>query len=174
MYSFVELINNCIDFTLKSLSDVNEKTIEALQTRGASHLVRSLEMIQFQKAILAIGVFSIFEASLQDGLRCTNGFDTAKEILDNEGEYNIKDRFDNYILAINVLKHGRGRSYDTLVAKVQSLPFKVRMPCDSFFQEGNVSEISTLVQVDDTFVRNCNSIICAVSEVIQRTHPEFY
>jgi len=173
MFSFIELINNCINFQLNSLNTVYEKISEALQTSGASHLVRGLEMIQFQKSIFVIGIFSILESYLQEVLGCANGFEEAKKILDEESEPVIKGSFDNYLLAINVLKHGRGRSYDILITKAQTLPYRVRMPDESFFLEGDVSELSTLIQVDDTFVRNCGGIICSVAEVIQRKHPEF-
>ena len=174
MHSFSELVDRCAVFTIDALSEANEKTIEALQTSGATSLVKTLQMIQLQKTIFAVGMFSIFEANLQEGLSCINGFDNAKKILDNEGELNIKARFDNLILAINVLKHGRGRSYDILVANANSLPFRIKLPNESFFFEGDVSEVSTLVQVDDSFVQLCGDIIREVSVVIQRVHSEFF
>jgi hypothetical protein len=37
------------------------------------------------------------------------------------GELALKERFSEFQLAVNVLKHGRGRSYDALVAKAGSL-----------------------------------------------------
>ena len=106
MHSFTELVDRCAIFTIKNLNTVNEKTIESLQTSSATSLVKTLQMIQLQKTIFAVGMFSIFEAILQEGLNCTNGFDEAKKILDEEGELDIKLKFDNLILAINVLKHG--------------------------------------------------------------------
>ena len=39
--------------------------------------------------------------------------------------------------------------------------------------EGNVSEVSTLIEVNDAFVQCCADVIKDVSEVIQRVHPEF-
>ena len=133
MHNFTELIDRCAVFTVETLSKTNEKTIEALQTSGATSLVKTLQMIQLQKAIFAVGMFSVFEANLQESLSCTNGFDKAKKILEDEGELDIKVRFDNHILAINVLKHGCGRSYDALVANAKSLPFRIKLPNESFF-----------------------------------------
>lgn len=173
MHSFTELVDRCATFTLETLREANERTIEALQTSGATSLVKTLQMIQLQKAILAVGMFSIFEASLQEGLICSNGFGEAIKILDDEGELDIKERFDDLILAINVLKHGRGRSYDALVAKAEALPFRVRLSDESFFFEGDVSEVSTLVAVNDAFVKCCSDVISDVSRVIRRVHPEF-
>jgi hypothetical protein len=173
MHSFTELVDRCVTFTLKTLREANERTIEALETNGATSLVKTLQMIQLQKAILAVGMFSIFEASLQDGLGCANGFDEAKRILDDEGELDTKERFEDLYLAVNVLKHGRGRSYDALVSEAKTLPFRIKLPDESFFFEGDVSEVSTLVEVDDAFVQHCGNVITDVSEVIRRVRPEF-
>lgn len=173
MHSFTELVDRCATFTLETLREPNEKTIEALQTSGSTTLVKALQMIKLQKAILAVGMFSIFEASLQEGLRCINGFDEAKRILDDEGELDIKERFDDLFLAVNVLKHGRGRSYNALVAKAGALPFRIKLPDESFFSEGDVPEVSTLVEVDDAFVQRCGHVISDVSGVIRRVRPEF-
>lgn len=173
MHSFTELVDRCAAFTIDTLGKANEKTIEALQTSGATSLVKTLQMIQLQKTIFAVGMFSIYEANLQEGLGCTNGFDEAKKILDDEGELDIKSRFENLILAINVLKHGRGRSYDVLVANAESLPFRIKLPNESFFFEDDVSEVSTLVQVDDAFVQLCGNIIREVTVVIQRVQSDF-
>ena len=67
----------------------------------------------------------------------------------------------------------KGRSYDALVANAKSLPFKIKLPNESFFCEGDVSEVSTLVQVDDAFVELCGDIIHEVTVIIQRAHSEF-
>jgi len=173
MHSFTDLVDRCATFTLATLREANERTIEALQTSGATSLVKTLQMIQLQKAILAVGMFSIFEANLQEGLSCSNGFGEAKNILVGEGKLDISKHFDNLILAVNVLKHGRGRSYDTLVAKAADLPFRIRLPDESFFFEGDVSEVSTLIEVDDAFVQRCGDVIRDVAEVISRARPEF-
>jgi len=173
MHSFTELVDRCATFTLETLREANERTIEALQTSGATSLVKTLQIIQLQKVILAVGMFSIFEASLQECLDCSNGFGEAKKILDDEGELDMQERFDDLFLAINVLKHGRGRSYDALVVKAETLPFRIKLPDESFFFEGDVSEVSTLVEVDDAFVQHCGDVISDVSRVIRRVRPEF-
>lgn len=173
MHSFTELLDRCATFTLEALKEANERTIETLQASGATSLVKTLQMIQLQKMIFAVGMFSIFEANLQECLDCSNGFDEAKKILDDEGELDMHERFDDLFLAVNVLKHGRGRSYDALVVKAGTLPFKIKLPDESFFLEGDISEVSTLVEVDDAFVQHCGDVISDVSRVIRRVHPEF-
>jgi len=173
MHSFTETVNRCATFTLEALREANVSTVETLQESGATSLIKTLQMIQLQKTILAVGMFSMFEANLQDGLGCSNGFSSAKKILNDEGELDTKERFDNLCMAINVLKHGRGRSYDALVAKANSLTFRIKLPEESFFFEGDVSMVSTLVEVDDAFVQYCGDVIRDVSDVVRRVRPEF-
>ena len=177
MHSFTELVDRCATFTLETLEEANGKTIEELQISSATSLVKTLQMVQLQKVIFAVGMFSIFEANLQEGLNCSNGFGEAKKILEDEGELDLKEQFENLFLAVNVLKHGRGRSYDVLVAKIDNLPFKIKLPNESFFldgkvSEGDVSEISTLIEVDDAFVQLCGKVISDVSKSISRVQPE--
>jgi hypothetical protein len=173
MHTFTELIDRCTVFTLDALREANEKTINSLQTDASTTLVKTLQMIQLQKAILAVGMFSVFEAILQDRLSCKDGFVEANKILDCENEVVLKERFYDLYLAINVLKHGQGRSYDSLVAKAETLNFKVKLPSDTFFCEGDVSEISTLIEVDDRLILGCAEIIREVSDAIGKARPEF-
>lgn len=167
MHSFTELVDRCAAFTLAALNEANERTIDALQTSGATPLAKTLQMIQLQKTVLAVGMFSLFEASLQGELQCRNGFKKAKSILENEKKLDLKRSFDDLYLAVNVLKHGHGESYDLLVARAGDLPFKVKLPGQLFFQEGDVSEVFALVQVDDSFVQHCADVIRQVQEVVQ-------
>lgn len=174
MHRFTELVDHSTEFTLNALDLVTEKISEEMQTSGATSLVRASQMVQLQKVIMAVGMFSIFEANLQDGLDCRDGFTEAERILDGAGEVALKERFNDLWLAVNALKHGRGRSYNELVAKAGALPFRVKLPDEAFFFEGDVSEVSTLVQVDDAFVLNCAEVIRKVSEIVRRVRPDFF
>ena len=173
MHMFTELIDRCTNFTLSTLKETNDKTIAALHSSGATSLVKNLQMIQLQKAILAVGMFSLFDAILQDGLNCDDGFGEASTILVGEGKGPLKEEFSNFQKAINVLKHGRGRSYDYLVAKAADLPFIIKLPTEAFFNEGDVSEISTLIEIDDKFVLQCAMIIQEVPEVVRKARLDF-
>ena len=129
-------------------------------------------MVQLQKVITAVGMFSIFEAMLQDGLNCDDGFREATNILDQQGDVPLKECFGDLLLATNVLKHGRGRSYEALVAKAPLLRFRIKLPGEELFYEGDVSEVSTLIQVDDAFVVHCAKVIHEVSAAMRNAgHP---
>jgi len=163
MHEFAELADRCAAFTLNALSDAQARVVEALQESGATTLVKSLQMVQLQKVISAVGMFSIFEAMLQYTQSCSEGFRGAAQILERQGEFALKERFEDLQLAINVLKHGRGRSYDALLSKAASLPFRVKLPDEAFFVEGDVAEVSTLGEIDDAFVIRCANVIREVS-----------
>jgi len=90
VHSFAELVDHCNAFTLDALRQANERALDGLQTSAATPLVKALQMVQLQKAISAVGMFSLFEAMLQDGLECSDGFREAVEILEHEGETALK------------------------------------------------------------------------------------
>jgi len=167
MHEFAEIMELCVTFTMHSLAASNRKAIEALESSGSTSIVKKLRMIELQKTILVVGMFSLFEASLQDGLNCKNGFAEAEKRLAAANEAALAKRFNDFYLAINVLKHGRGASYNKLISRAKSgLPFEIKMPDQAFFEEGDVSEIATLVLVDDAFVQNCAEIIIAIYRVV--------
>ncbi len=167
MHPFPELIDRCTSFTLQALNEAHEKTIAALQTRAATSLVKTLQMVRLQKVISAVGMFAIFDAHLQCELRSEDGFKAAKAILQKQGAEELREQFSNLILAINVLKHGYGPSYKKLLEKTTILPFRIKKSDESFFNEGDVSEISPLIEVDDAFVTLCARTIEDVAEVVR-------
>ena len=167
MHAFEDLIYRSTSFTLATLEEANSKIIEAFQASGSTIHVKNLQMIQLQKKIFAIGMFSMFDAILQDQLQCRNGFEKAKNILKEKQNLELHNRFNEFICAINVLKHGEGRSYDALVSKFRFLPFEIKLHGENFFDEGNVSEINTLIEVDDNFVLNCANLIESISNEIK-------
>lgn len=167
MHKFSDLVQRSSAFSLNALEVARRSVIEELQSSAATPLVKALQMIQLQKAISAVGMFSMFDAILQGQLHCTDGFREAAAMLEAKGEDALRDRFSDLQLAVNVLKHGKGRSYDALVQKADRLPFRIKLPGEAFFNEGDVSEVSTLVEVDDSFVLLCAEVIHAVSVSIQ-------
>ena len=166
MHDFSELVQHTTAFTLNALGSAQRGVIEELQSSAATPLIKALQMVQLQRAISAVGMFSMFDAILQEDLQCADGFLKAEELLKAAGEMALKERFDDLQLAVNVLKHGRGRSYNDLVKKAGSLPFRVKLQDEAFFCEGDVAEVSTLVEVDDAFVQLCAEVIHDVSLAI--------
>ena len=172
MHRFTELADRAASFTLSTLNEAEDRRVEALQTSGATIHVKNLQMIRLSKAIFAVGIFSVFEAMLQDALGVSNGFKEVRKLLNSMGEAALETRFSDYYLAINVLKHGEGDSYRKLLAKKGELPFRVVSRDEENEFEGDVSSVSTLVDVDDVFVENCGNVIREVTTAIQRVRPE--
>lgn len=148
--------------------------MEVLHTSAATPLVKILRMIQLQKAILAVGMFSMFEAIVQDRLNCSDGFREATVVLRESGRDTLAQRFNDFRGAVNILKHGRGTSYDALVARAADLPFRIKLPGEAFYFEGDVSEVSTLIEVDDQFVLSCTAVVRDVSEVVRAARPRTF
>ncbi|ECO0747255.1 hypothetical protein YW60_01370 [Salmonella enterica subsp. enterica serovar Senftenberg] len=173
MHQFTELAYRCTHFSLNAINDAYEKTAEELNETGATPPVKNLQALNLQKMIHAVGLFSIFEAHLQRGLNCQNGFKEAESILEMAGKQALKDEFHNYYLAINALKHGDGASYNKLVANINALGFMVDTPNTPVYEEGDVSGVTGLVKVDDAFIENCLGIIEKVSECIASQRPDY-
>lgn len=123
-------------------------------------------MIQLQKVISAVGMFAIFEAHLQDQLNCEHGFRKANQILKIAGQVELCQQFMKLQDAINILKHGRGRSYEKLLEISETLSFRIKEVDELFFNEDDVSEVFTLIEVDDRFVELCADVIYRVSTVL--------
>lgn len=58
-------------------------------------------------------------------------------------------------------------SYDKLLERAASLDFRIRLPDEPFFCEGEVSEVDVLVDVDEGFVMRCEALIEEVSALIR-------
>ncbi|CAI0961147.1 hypothetical protein [Serratia fonticola] len=172
MHQFHELAYRCTHFLLRLINEAHEKTVNELSETGSTPPVKDLQALNLQRIIHAVGMFSIFEANLQRGLGCQNGFKEAERILEQAGQHALKENFHNYYFAINALKHGDGVSYKSLVSKISTLTFVVGTPTTPTFEEGDVSGILGLVRVDDTFIENCLELIEKVSECIRTHRPD--
>ena len=170
MHPFSELAMRCAALTDGMLEETRSHVLAELQQRGTTPLVKALQAVELQGAMVAVGMVAMFDAALQDALACRDGFAEALDILEAAGEGELFARFKDVQLAINVLKHGTGRSHNELMAHKEMLPFRVRAE-DKFFNEGDVSELSTLVQVDSAFLRHCAETIDLVAELIKQQRP---
>ena len=135
MHVFSQLVDRCTAFILVTLNEAEEQVIAELQTTGATRHVKNLQTFQLQRVITAVGMFSIFDAELQNGHVSNDGFAEARKILLNAAEAVLAVRFDQFVDAINVLKHGRGRSYERLLSQINALPFRLKRPEECFFQK---------------------------------------
>jgi hypothetical protein len=163
----IELLTACVGFTLHHTHEAEQQTFKELETSGATRLVNALRVFRLQRAILAVGMFSMFEALLQSKLKWTQPFSQLDEYLRKHDEPHLASAITDYKLAVNVLKHGEGRSHQELLARADKLEFKVRADGDHFHEEGDVSDVGILVDADDQFVHRCAELIKQASEAIR-------
>ena len=161
----LQLLTRCADFTLQHTHSVEEQVMKALESSGATRFVMTLRICRLQRAVLAIGMFSLLESLLKSGMNWEKPFSELGKYLRTHGETTLAETVNDYFLAINTLKHGRGPSHAALLAR-SNLEFTVRNEGDFFF-EGDVSEVNVLVDADDQFVRRCAELIGEVASVIQ-------
>ncbi|WP_226067921.1 hypothetical protein [Dickeya zeae] len=173
MHQFHELAYRCTSFSLSMINETYEKTANELLETGSTPPIKNLQALNLQKIIHAVGMFSIFEAHLQRGLNCKNGFKEVELILYQAGKQTLKEDFHNYYLAINALKHGDGASYAKLVDKISTLNFVVETPTTPTIEEGDVTGIIGLVKVDDAFIEKCLELIGEISACIATQRPDF-
>ncbi|MGE0257702.1 MAG: hypothetical protein AB7H71_10240 [Alphaproteobacteria bacterium] len=157
--SDIALLSWCAEFTLSHSEAVRERVHKELEASAQTSLIMTLRTIRLQGVVLAIGMLSLFESLLQAHLRWDRPFDQLDEYLKQHEKCELAAKFNQYRLAVNVLKHGRGKSYERLLAMPGELEFKIKKPGESFFDEGEVSEIDTLIDVDDQLVRRCATLI---------------
>lgn len=170
MHPFSELATRCAALTDGLLEENRACVLADLEKGGATVLVRALQAIELQGAIVAVGMVAMFDAAIQDALQCRDGFQEALKIIKQSGDHQLLTRFRDLQLAVNVLKHGKGRSHDELLDRRNDLSFRVRAE-NEFFEEGDVSELATLVKVDNEFLRYCSETIDLVAELIKRERP---
>jgi hypothetical protein len=167
--SDLELIPRAVAFTLEHTAEARAKVHEALQTSGATPLVTALRMMTMQQAIVAIGALQVFESVLQQTYGWKDAFPELDAHLRRHGKDDLADRFVQFKDAMNVLKHGAGKSYERLLAKAGKLPFKVKPKDEAFFSEGNVSEVTSLIEPTPEFVESCAKIIEEVIAALAET-----
>ncbi|HBR11611.1 MAG TPA: hypothetical protein DD740_05270 [Chryseobacterium sp.] len=158
-----------------TLEEIENKILKELETSGATNHVKNLQMINLQKTFFFIGVFSYYEALLQERLECKNGFEETKNILKENNENELLENFIELQLIVNVLKHGKGRSYDQLFEKSdRKINIKIKAIDEAFFDEGNIDEISSLIEVNNEFIEQSIKIINDVSFKIQKYRSDIF
>lgn len=98
---------------------------------GQTVFVNGLRMATVEIEVTVVGVFSLFEARMQPNFPRGSFFKQLRKHLIEAGQSELADQVHYYYLAVNVLKHGRGSSYEEL-RKVPNLPFVLKQPEDIF------------------------------------------
>lgn len=172
MERFSDVTARCVGFMIDGLNEAT-KANPGDGNDASTIFVKNAQALQLGKVVIAVGIFSIFEARLQDSLNCSDGFAELRTILLNANNQDVAIRFEQFCAAVNVLKHGKGRSYDRLLS-FDALSFVIKARDQHFFFEGDVSEPDTLVLVDDAFVRSCAELVQESIEAVRSVKPDIY
>lgn len=162
MHAFSELAARCAAMAARSAREASDYVLAELNESGSTALVKALQAVELQRAITTVGMVSMFEAVLQHALGAADGIRAARDILRDGGYADLEQRFSDLLRAINVLKHGSGRSYEELMKRRRELPFRVRAQ-DESFEEGDVSELLFLIKADEEFLTYSAAIIQEVT-----------
>ena len=170
MQRFIQIISESTETHIENFNRIEGLIYTELEDSGSTRLVLTLQKMQWERAIFAIGMFSLFEAVIQNEIKVEKGsaFKELKQKLEKNNKIVLLENFELFYYAINVLKHGKGASYTKLLEKRNSLPFEITPANTSFRNKGDISEIETLIYVDDKFLESCLAVICQCYEELFR------
>ena len=149
-----------------SLTEVQAMHADLLirgETDASSGLINGFRIVTLRVAILCIGGISAFEATAQQVAGWADPLPELDRELAAVGRDDLIARFRDIRDAVNVLKHGYGRSYD----RKGELGFRVKERGDAFFHEGDVGEISALVDPDEVFALECITILEELDQALK-------
>jgi len=170
MHLFSELAARGAAMAADNAREAGDYLLAELEKSGTTVLVKALQAVELQRAMTTVGLVSMFEASLQDALDADDGFKAALDILKDDRYVDLGQRFSDLLMATNVLKHGTGRSYEDLLKRRETLPFRVRAE-DEFFEEGDVSGLHFLIKADEEFLAYSAALVEEVTTQVRISKP---
>jgi hypothetical protein len=139
----------------------------ALETSAATRLLSGIDVCNAQVVVSIVGIFSMYESRLQTAYGWNKPFDEVISALIASHRSSEADLFDDYRLAVNVLKHGVGSSHEKLLARGSRLPFEVQKDFGDLHEEGDVCPPSDLVVVSVKHLEQCCDLIEASWNVVR-------
>jgi len=169
----IELLLSCTHATMRQARERDARIMKVLGETAGSALVNSVRISRLEKIVFVVGMFSLYEAMLQENSKWEKApFVNLKSFLIEHREADLAQRFDDYQDAINALKHGRGRSYNRLLRRVDKLDFHIKCDGEPFICEGDVSEVNVLIDVDESFVIHCAELIAQTVQFLREKIPD--
>jgi hypothetical protein len=166
-----ELLLRASAILLRQVDEANDEYVKKLQSSASTVFVNGLRTCTMARTLIAVGTVGAFEALLQRQTGWKNAFVELDATLNKRGQADLVERFRDFRDAINVLKHGEGRSYERLLSRREHLPFTVKERDMAFFEEGDVSEVARLIDADGAFIESCIDVIREIMAVIDLQRP---
>lgn len=164
--SAFEHLSRATHMVSRHVADVHDRHVENLQTGASTIDVNGLRTCSMAITIIAVGVIGTFEGMLQRHFGWADAYPELDKALKSVGRADLADRLLDHRLAVNVLKHGEGRSYERLLDRRALLPFAIKGKGEAFLEEGDVSEVGGLVDTRGPFVDQCIEIINEIRDVL--------
>lgn len=143
----IPLLLAAAEASVRRTEDQVSEIVRLMESHGGqTQFVNSLRVATVELELATVGIFSLFEARMQHDIPKGPFFRRLRERLIVIGQADLADRVHQYYLAVNVLKHGRGSSYEEL-RTIPNLLFSVKQPGEAFFEEGDIAEPEGLVDV---------------------------
>lgn len=101
MHRFEDLVERGAHFMLQASDAYEIEVLIRLETGAATGDVKTLQMLQQQRAVLAVGMFSMLEAHLQRPGDGKYAFNAVAARLGDAGEHALADEFTVLKYAIN-------------------------------------------------------------------------
>ncbi len=152
------LIIAAMERAVSSAQKDADESLNRFRNDGSSNIVNALRSSRMQLVMAAVGGFAMLEGILEQSMGWKKPYQELEQQLRRSGQDALADSFMSFRMAINVLKHGFGESYERLTRR-SNLSFRVKLSEGQFFDEGDVSEIPGLMLVDDRFVLACAQVI---------------
>lgn len=140
-------------------AELYDEHFDSLKTGSSTIDVNGLRTCSMVMTITAVGLMGTFEAMLQQRTGWTDTYGELNKALRGGGRADLADRMNDVRLAINVLKHGEGSSYEKLLFRRGLLPFPIKGRGEAFFNEGDVSEVGGLVDTRGGFLDGCTELL---------------
>jgi hypothetical protein len=161
-----EHLDRAASMLSSEIASVAEKCTANLQTGASTSDVNGLRTCSMAITLIAVGLIGTFEGMLQQRFGWKDAYPELDKELAAKGRQDLADKLLDYRLAVNVLKHGEGPSYNKLLARRASLPFAIKGVDEAFFEEGDVSEVGGLVDTRGPFIDQSVAIINEIRTVL--------
>ncbi len=161
----IQLLADCTRTLLPVLRQAEQEGIADIERLGTVG-VNVLRSVQLQRIVIVVGMLSVFEAVLKDELELREIVPELRDYLISRDKTDLAEKYEELRLAINVLKHGSGRSHEILWAKKEKLSFHIKEEGHWFFGEGDLTDGHALILVDDDFIIQCANLIEEINRVV--------
>ena len=145
----------------RRVSDRLESYHQQLTESASTHLLVGVDVCLCECAASAVGCVSLYESRLKKTFGWAVPFKELQEWLSQNNQSALALEVELLVMAINVLKHGEGRSLSTLQNFAGKLPFDLHLGDGEF----DVCFQPELISVGPDFVEYC-------ADLIERTWKE--